>query len=110
MQLTQQSCEACHPDAPLATASEKTNWLEQLSGWTITEVDGIEHLSKTFSFKNFVQALAFTNQVGELAESMGHHPAITTEWGKVKVDWWTHKIKGLHKNDFICAAKTDEFV
>jgi 4a-hydroxytetrahydrobiopterin dehydratase len=57
---------------------------------------------------DFQQALDFTNKVGQLANQENHHPALLTEWGKVKVDWWTHKIKGLHRNDFIMAAKTDE--
>jgi 4a-hydroxytetrahydrobiopterin dehydratase len=64
-------------------------------------------LEREFKFKNFKQALAFANQVAELAEAEFHHPAILLEWGKVTVTWWTHAIKGLHKNDFICAAKTD---
>jgi 4a-hydroxytetrahydrobiopterin dehydratase len=59
-------------------------------------------------YKNFVEALHFTNKVGELAETEGHHPSLLTEWGKVTVTWWTHKINGLHRNDFIMAAKTDE--
>ena len=71
------------------------------------EEDGIEKLQRHFPFRNFVQALAFSNRVGELAEQEGHHPAILTEYGKVTVTWWTHKIRGLHRNDFICAAKTD---
>ncbi len=75
--------------------------------WILVEEDGIEKLQRHFSFKNFVDALAFTNQVGELAEKEGHHPAILTEYGKVTVTWWTHKIGGLHRNDFISAAKTD---
>ncbi|MEP0825876.1 MAG: 4a-hydroxytetrahydrobiopterin dehydratase, partial [Nitrososphaera sp.] len=62
---------------------------------------------KSFAFKDFAEALAFTNRVGAIAEQEGHHPDILTEWGKVTVSWWTHKIKGLHKNDFIMAAKTD---
>ncbi len=61
-----------------------------------------------FKFKDFVQAGAFTNKIAEIAEQEGHHPAILTEWGKVTVTWWTHKIKGLHRNDFIMAAKTDQ--
>ena len=65
-------------------------------------------LERAFKFRTFAQALAFTNKVGEVAELEGHHPALLTEWGKVTVTWWTHKIRGLHKNDFICAAKTDE--
>ena len=56
----------------------------------------------------FAQALAVTNRVGEQAEEEGHHPALLTEWGKVTVSWWTHKIGGLHQNDFIMAARTDE--
>lgn len=74
------------------------------------DADGISHLERTFRFKNFAQALAFTNRVGELAESEGHHPQLLTEWGKVKVSWWTHIIRGLHQNDFIMAAKTDLLV
>ena len=58
-------------------------------------------------FKNFEQALQFTNKLGTVAEQQNHHPAILTEWGKVTVSWWTHKIGGLHKNDFIMAARTD---
>ncbi len=58
-------------------------------------------------FRNFVEAVAFTNQVAEIAKAEGHHPVILTEWGKVTVTWWTHKIRGLHRNDFIMAAKTD---
>jgi 4a-hydroxytetrahydrobiopterin dehydratase len=80
----------------------------QVQDWNVTEVDGEKRLRKTFTFKNFKQALDFTNQVGGIAEEEDHHPAITTEWGKVTVDWWTHAVNGLHKNDFILAAKTDE--
>jgi 4a-hydroxytetrahydrobiopterin dehydratase len=64
-------------------------------------------LSRSFTFRNFAEALAFTNRVGALAEAEGHHPALFTEWGKVTVQWWTHKLKGLHRNDLIMAAKTD---
>ena len=71
------------------------------------EVAGVRRLERVFAFKDFAQALAFTNQVGELAEAEGHHPAILTEWGRVTVTWWTHKINGLHRNDFIMAAKTE---
>jgi 4a-hydroxytetrahydrobiopterin dehydratase len=84
--------------------------MPQLLGWQITEVSGIERLEKSFPFKNFAQALHFTNQVGAVAEQANHHPAILTEWGRVTVSWWTHKIAGLHVNDFIMAAKTDQLV
>ena len=80
----------------------------QVPEWRIVEIDGIKRLERVFKFKNFAEALKFTNQIGELAEGEGHHPAILTEWGRVTVTWWTHKIKGLHRNDFIMAAKTDK--
>lgn len=80
----------------------------EIPDWSVVERDGIARLERAFSFPNFVAALAFTNEVGALAEDAGHHPAITTEWGRVTVQWWTHTIAGLHRNDFIMAAKTDE--
>lgn len=107
-ELTQSRCVACNKDAPLATPEERSHWKPLIPDWTLREVDGIERLERTFRFSNFVEALEFTNSVGRLAESQNHHPALLTEWGKVTVSWWTHKIKGLHRNDFICAAKTDQ--
>ena len=70
-------------------------------------VDGIKRLEKTYKFKDFASALEWTNKVGDLAEKEDHHPALLTEWGKVTVTLWTHKIGGLHRNDFIMASKTD---
>lgn len=84
--------------------------MKQIPDWQPVVVDGILQLKCEFIFKNFVEALAFTNRVGALAEEIGHHPALLTEWGKVTVSWWTHKIKGLHRNDFILAARTDLLV
>lgn len=81
---------------------------DQVKDWKVVEIDGEKRLRKTFRFKNFRQALDFTNKVGEVAEEEDHHPAIMTEWGKVTVEWWTHAVNGLHKNDFILAARTDE--
>ncbi|HEX9779109.1 MAG TPA: 4a-hydroxytetrahydrobiopterin dehydratase [Geopsychrobacteraceae bacterium] len=106
--LASKSCQPCREGAPLATAQEIENYLAQLPGWHITETAGVNHLHKTYRFKNFAQALQFTNRVGAIAEQQQHHPAILTEWGKVTVSWWTHKIAGLHVNDFIMAARTDE--
>ena len=74
----------------------------------IVEQGGVRRLQREFDFKNFPEALAFTNRVGELAEEEGHHPLLKTEWGKVTVQWWTHAIGGLHRNDFIMAAKTSD--
>ncbi|WP_421864247.1 4a-hydroxytetrahydrobiopterin dehydratase [Motiliproteus sp.] len=105
--LTKQQCEACRADAPRVSEQEAQQLLLQIPQWNIVERDGIPRLVRRFEFKNFVDALAFTNVVGELAERQGHHPDLLTRWGSVEVQWWTHKIKGLHRNDFICAAQTD---
>ncbi|WP_303722943.1 4a-hydroxytetrahydrobiopterin dehydratase [Malonomonas rubra] len=109
-ELQSQACEPCRKGAPLATDAEVEENLRQLPDWQVISVDGIQRLTRSYKFKTFRQALAFTNQVGELAETQQHHPAILTEWGKVTVSWWTHKIGGLHQNDFIMAAKTDLLV
>jgi 4a-hydroxytetrahydrobiopterin dehydratase len=106
-QLTQMKCIACRKGEPTVTNEEIAEFRPQVPDWDISEVDGVKRLEKVFKFDNFVQALAFTNKIGELAEEEGHHPALLTEWGRVTVSWWTHKIGGLHRNDFIMAAKTD---
>jgi 4a-hydroxytetrahydrobiopterin dehydratase len=105
--LAQMKCTACRKGEPTVTEAEIAVLHPQVPEWQIVEHDGIKRLERAFKFPDFAQALAFTNKVGELAESEGHHPAILTEWGRVTVTWWTHKIKGLHRNDFIMAAKTD---
>lgn len=109
-ELVNEKCEACQAGAPVVTDAEMKELMPQIPDWQVIEESGINHLTRTFKFKNFREALAFTNKVGELAEQAGHHPALLTEWGKVNVSWWTHKIKGLHKNDFIMAARTDEIL
>lgn len=106
--LAQQTCEACRADAPKVSEAELATLIKDIPDWSAPAKDGVLQLERQFKFKNSVEALAFTNAVGEIAEQAGHHPAILTEWGKVTVSWWTHKIKGLHKNDFIMAAKTDQ--
>ncbi|MGH2523386.1 MAG: 4a-hydroxytetrahydrobiopterin dehydratase [Anaerolineales bacterium] len=106
--LAQMKCVACRKGEPTVTEAEVAELHPQVPEWQIVERDGIPRLERVFNFKNFVQALAFTQKVGELAEAEGHHPALLTEWGKVAVTWWTHKIGGLHRNDFIMAAKTDQ--
>ena len=80
----------------------------QVPTWKIVEREGVQQLERAFEFSDFAAALAFTNEVGRLAEELDHHPRITTEWGKVTVTWWTHKVGGLHRNDFVSAAKADE--
>jgi 4a-hydroxytetrahydrobiopterin dehydratase len=107
-ELTQLKCTACRGGDPTLTDAEIADLQPQVPDWRVIEVNGIRRLERVFTFKDFVAALAFTNLVGDLAEEEGHHPALLTEWGRVTVSWWTHKIKGLHRNDFIMAAKTDE--
>jgi 4a-hydroxytetrahydrobiopterin dehydratase len=107
-QLSKMDCEACDANSPRITAEEERELLPQLPGWRKVEEDSEPRLRRMFAFPDFAQALAFTNRLGSLAEEHGHHPALLTEWGKVTVSWWTHSIGGLHRNDFIMAAKTDE--
>ena len=106
--LSQAHCEACRADAPKVSDAELPELLRMIPDWNIEVRDGIMQLEKVYLFKNFKHALAFTNAVGEISEAEGHHPRLLTEWGKVTVTWWSHSIKGLHRNDFIMAARTDE--
>ncbi|MBH52972.1 MAG: 4a-hydroxytetrahydrobiopterin dehydratase [Opitutaceae bacterium] len=87
---------------------EITDELQKLNDWEIIDVGSIPRLMKVYSFKNFAEALEFTNQVGILAEEENHHPEIITEWGKTTVTWWTHSAGGLSPNDFAMAAKVDQ--
>ncbi|HEY3182795.1 MAG TPA: 4a-hydroxytetrahydrobiopterin dehydratase [Gaiellaceae bacterium] len=105
--LSRMTCVACRKDAPTLTDAELDELRPQVPTWEVVELDGIKRLRRVFTFDDFAQALAFTDEVGELAEREGHHPALLTEWGRTTVTWWTHKIKGLHRNDLIMAAKTD---
>ena len=106
--LREMHCVACRRDAPTVTEAELAELSREVPAWEVVEVDGVQRLRRVFSFPDFAQALAFTQTVGDLAEREGHHPALLTEWGRTTVTWWTHKIRGLHRNDFIAAAKTDE--
>jgi len=101
-------CVACRKGEPTVTNAEITELHPQVPEWQIIEQDNIKMLERVFKFENFSEALRFTNKVGEIAEAEGHHPSIRTDWGRVTVKWWTHKIRGLHQNDFIMAAKTDQ--
>jgi 4a-hydroxytetrahydrobiopterin dehydratase len=107
MSLKESKCEACTIDAPLVSDSEAKVLLLELDGWVIESGSGINQLVKTYKFSNYTESVNFSNKVADLAESEDHHPKIILEYGSVEVSWWSHKIKGLHKNDFICAAKTD---
>jgi 4a-hydroxytetrahydrobiopterin dehydratase len=106
--LSEKTCSACRVDSPLLGSAELHTALLQLPDWAVESVVGVNQLMRNYRFNNFVRALEFTQAVGELAEEHGHHPALLTEWGRVKVSWWTHKIHGLHENDVIMAAKTEQ--
>ncbi|MHC4131917.1 MAG: 4a-hydroxytetrahydrobiopterin dehydratase [Planctomycetota bacterium] len=104
--LAKSKCTPCQGGVEPLDREEIEKLLQKLSpGWQVI-LD--RHLEKEYKFKNFIQALEFVNKVGQMAESQGHHPDIYLSWGKVKLKIWTHKIDGLHKNDFILAAGADE--
>jgi 4a-hydroxytetrahydrobiopterin dehydratase len=104
--LAKQECVPCRGGVPPLEGEELRALHAQLGNdWQV--IDG-HHLTKTYSFKNFAEALAYVNRVGEMAEQQGHHPDIYLAWGQVRVDVWTHKIDGLTESDFIFAAKAEE--
>ena len=107
-ELSTLKCIACRGGDPQLTDAEIAEFLPQIPDWEIVEAGGIQRLQRVFKLKNFVEALEFANKVGAIAEEEDHHPMLIVEWGKVTVQWWTHVVKGLHKNDFIMAAKTDQ--
>lgn len=107
-ELKHMKCEACQAGAPAVSDEEMAELQKQIPDWSIVDRDGIRRLERVFTFKNFVDALKFANKVGQIAEEEGHHPALLIEWGRAGVVWWTHAIGGLHRNDFIMAAKTDQ--
>jgi 4a-hydroxytetrahydrobiopterin dehydratase len=87
--LTNEKCAACRRDSPLVTEADVQELKSHVPDWTLVDRDGIQRLERVFTFKNFVEALSFTNRIGALAEAEGHHPAILTAWGRVTVTLWT---------------------
>lgn len=108
--LAQMHCVACRGDEPMMAESQIYQLMPQVPDWQVKEVNGEKRLERVFKFKTFAEALTFTDKVGAIAEQEDHHPRIVTEWGKVTVEWWTHKVHGLHQNDFVMAAKTDKLL
>ena len=103
--LAEKECTACKGHAEAVKGGELASLTDQIDGaWSVIRE---HHLDREFKFKNFREALDFTNRVGELAEAQGHHPDIYLAWGQVKVTIWTHKIDGLTESDFVLAAKVD---
>ena len=101
-------CEACQPAADPATNKEIIEFLSNNSDWSLIQSDDAKKIERIYKFKNFRDALEFTNLIGEVAEIEGHHPQIITEWGSVLVRWWSHKIENIHLNDLILAARCDQ--
>jgi 4a-hydroxytetrahydrobiopterin dehydratase len=106
--LEQMHCAPIRKEDRPLSEDEIRDTAREIPEWKILSREGVSRLEREFRFRNFSSALDFTDHVGELAEAENHHPALLTEWGRVTVDWWTHRIGGLHRNDFIMAAKTDE--
>lgn len=106
--LLSKKCVPCSIGAEPLNEEEINNLHKSLEeNWQVID---LKYLEKTYKFKNFKESLEFTNNVGTLAENEGHHPDIYLSWGKVVIKLWTHKINGLHENDFILAAKIDELI
>jgi 4a-hydroxytetrahydrobiopterin dehydratase len=105
--LWQLQCKATPKDAAKLSAVEIKNLFKQLPDWQLINTEGVNQLQKRFAFKNFVEAINFSNHLSKIAEQNDHHPALLVEYGQVTVTWWSRSISGLHQNDFVMAAKTD---
>ena len=105
--LTGQTCEPCRIGAPTVTEAEMAVLMPQVPGWLVIEDDGVKKLMRRFDFDNFIEVIAFSNQIADIAEQNGHHPVMLLEYSQATIWWWTHKIHGLHENDFIMAAKSN---
>ena len=103
--LTQKFCMACEAGTPPMPAAQAQTLLAEVPGWDLAD----QTLSRMFRFKDFKAAMAFVNQVADLAEAEGHHPDIHISWNRVRLELTTHAIKGLSENDFILAAKVNAF-
>jgi 4a-hydroxytetrahydrobiopterin dehydratase len=107
-ELANMHCTKITKDTPQMGDNDIQKYIAGLPGWQLKMKDDEPRIEKVFAFKDFDQAAGFTMGVARKSKEEDHHPAILTEWGKVTVSWWTHKIKGLHLNDFIMAAKTEQ--
>ena len=105
--LAAEPLTACRKGMAVLSPAQVTAALDALPEWAVIQQNGVSQLQRSYTFRNFTDALAFTNAVGAIAEAADHHPALALEWGKVSVRWWTHVIGGLHHNDCIMAARTD---
>lgn len=112
MNLKQKTCVACEGGTLPLQGQELHRYLEEVEDWMLGKTEeGIQRIQKKFAFKNFKEALAFVNKVGELAEAEGHHPDIhLVSYKNVIIELWTHAVNGLSENDFIVAAKINTLI
>lgn len=109
--LTSKKCIPCSVDMPPMERAKAEDLIKDLPDWQLTEENNILRIKKVYKFKDFKEALSFVNKVGAIAEAEGHHPNINLhDWNKVEIENYTHKINGLHENDFILATKIEEQV
>lgn len=106
--LSDQHCEVCRKDSKPVTEQELAGFLQEHPQWQCLQDAGVNKLRREYQFDDYAQGLKFTNELAALAEKEDHHPDILLQWGKVTLTWWTHSINGLHKNDCIMAAKSDQ--
>jgi 4a-hydroxytetrahydrobiopterin dehydratase len=106
-ELANLKCEPCRAGGKPASEAEIARWREEIPQWRLVEREGVRRLERSFSFPDFASALSLADRIGRAADEEGHHPALLVEWGKLRVEWWTHRTGGLHRNDFIMAARTD---
>ena len=105
-QLFKETCVACSIDTIPLSRDEIESLMPEIEGWELINDDHINKLRRVFVTGDYTRSMTFTNEVAALAEEADHHPQLIVDYGAVTVIWWSHKIKGLHKNDFIMAAKT----
>lgn len=107
-ELKNLKCEVCSIGVSQIAGEELTLAKAQIPEWEIIEDNNIKKLTRKFKLRDFKEVLSFLNKIGNIAEEEGHHPAMMVEYNRLTVWWWSHKIKGLHRNDFVMAAKTDD--
>jgi 4a-hydroxytetrahydrobiopterin dehydratase len=105
--LADRHCVVCKPGTPTLPEAEIDKLLNQLSGWTVVEVEEHKQLTKTYRFKGFMAGVELVKEIAKIAEAEGHHPDLHLSYGSLQVDLWTHAAGGLTENDFVLAAKTD---
>lgn len=108
--LLRQACDVVTENTPPLALTEIQKMTPHVPAWDLIEDKGVRQLRRVITFDDFAEALLFTDKVGELAEANNHHPRLTTEWGKVTVEWWTDAIGDLHRNDFVMAVKVDDLL